>query len=117
MTEFVFGIIAGMIITAVLVNIAWRMATRHDEQQVEQLVEAIKALSVADLVQARVEESDGVFYIYRVDDDSFLAQGTTMAELKEHIESRMKDARVYVTQGDVAVLEKLKATATETTHA
>lgn len=116
MMEFAAGIIVGMIITAVLVNIAWRMATRQAERDIEQLVESIRALK-DNQVQARVEEADGVFYVYRVDDNSFLAQGTTMAELKQRIESRMRDARVYVTQGDAEVLERLKATATETTHA
>jgi lipopolysaccharide export LptBFGC system permease protein LptF len=116
MTEFVFGIVAGMIITAVIVNIAFRIATRRAEQQLEQLVEAVKSLS-ANQIQARVEEQDGVFYVYRVDDNSFLAQGTTMAELRERIESRMKDAMVYVTEGDAEVLARLKATRQETTGA
>jgi hypothetical protein len=116
MIEFVYGIIAGMIITAVLVNIAYRLATRRAEQQIEQLAEAIKTLS-ANQIQARVEEDNGVFYVYRIDDNSFLAQGTSMAELKERIESRMKDARVFVTEGDPEVLSRLKATAAETTHA
>ena len=116
MIEFVYGIIAGMIITAVLVNIAYRLATRRAEQQIEQLAAAIKTLS-ANQIQARVEEDNGVFYVYRIDDNSFLAQGTSMAELKERIESRMKDAMVFVTEGDAEVLARLKATATETTHA
>jgi hypothetical protein len=116
MIEFVFGVIAGMIITTVLVNIAFRLATRRAEQQIEQLAEAIKTLS-ANQIQARVEEDNGVFYVYRVDDNSFLAQGNTMAELRERIESRMKNVMVYVTEGDAEVLARLKATATETTHA
>ena len=116
MIEFVSGIIAGLIIAAVLINIAWRLVTRRAEQQIEQLAEAIKTLS-ANQIQARVEEDNGVFYVYRIDDNSFLAQGTTMAELRERIESRMKDAMIYVTEGDPEVLSRLKATATETTHA
>jgi len=112
MIEFVAGIIAGMIITAVIVNIALRVATRRAEQQLEQLAEAIKTLS-ANQIQARVEEDNGVFYVYRVDDNSFLAQGTTMAELKERIESRMKDATVMVTEGDTDVLQRLRDTKTD----
>jgi hypothetical protein len=109
MMEFVSGIILGMIITAVLVNIAYRLATHRAEKQIEQLAEAIKALT-ANQIQARVEEDNGVFYVYRTDDNSFLAQGTCMSELKERIESRMKDAQVYVTEGDPEVLARLKAT-------
>ena len=116
MIEFVSGIIAGLIIAAVLINIAWRLVTRRAEQQIEQLAEAIKTLS-ANQIQARVEEQAGVFYVYRVDDNTFLAQGTTMSELRERIESRMKDAMIYVTEGDAEVLARLKATVTETTHA
>lgn len=116
MMEFVFGVIMGMIVTAVLVNIAYRLATRRAEQQIEQLAEAIKALG-ANQILARVEEDNGVFYVYRVDDNSFLAQGTTMAELRQRIESRMKDAMVYVTEGDPEVLARLKSTGAETTGA
>jgi len=114
--EFVFGIIAGMMVTAVLVSIAYRMAVRRAEQQIENLSEAIKAFG-ANLVQARVEEDNGVFYVYRVDDNSFLAQGTSIGELKERIESRLRDVMVHVTEGDPEVLARLKATNTEGTHA
>lgn len=111
MIEFVFGVIAGMIITAVLVNIAYRLATRQAEQEVEQLIGQIKTVT-ANWIKARVEQDNGVFYVYRVDDNTFMAQGSTMAELKDKIEARWKEATVFVTEGDEHVLQSLKNTQT-----
>jgi hypothetical protein len=116
MESFFYGVFAGIVLTTIVVNIVLRRATRRAEQQLEEMVQAIQALS-ANQVQARVEEDNGVFYVYRADDNTFLAQGTTMSELRERIESRMKDAMVYVTEGDPEVLARLKATNTEITHA
>jgi hypothetical protein len=117
MTEaFFYGLFAGIALSVIVVNIALRIATRRAERQIEELAAAINALSPPK-IEARVEEQDGVFYVYRADDNSFLAQGTNLPELRQRIESRMKDVMVYVTEGDAEVLARLKSTGTETTHA
>jgi lipopolysaccharide export LptBFGC system permease protein LptF len=116
MEQFLIGMFAGIVLTVIVGRWILIRATARAEQQIEQMVQAIQALSV-NQVQARVEEDNGVFYVYRADDNTFLAQGTTMAELRERIESRMKDAMVCVTEGDPEVLARLKATGTEVTHA
>jgi predicted RNase H-like HicB family nuclease len=116
MEMFFIGFVTSLVLTTILVNIMLRIAKKHTEQQLKEIAETIKAFS-ANQIQARVEEDDGVFYVYRVDDNTFLAQGTTMAELRERIESRMKEAMVYVTEGDAEVLSRLKATSPESTHA
>jgi hypothetical protein len=47
--------------------------------------------------------------VYNNDTNEFMAQGSTLAELRERIKTRWKDRRVSVVAGDEAVLEQLKA--------
>jgi vancomycin resistance protein YoaR len=82
---------------------------RRAEQNLEALVKALEEVS-ANNIQARVEEDSGVFYVYNAQDGTFLAQGRTLTELRERLEQRWPDAVVAVTEGDTAVLERLKAT-------
>ena len=117
MTEaFFYGMFAGLVLSAIVIYWISKFARRRLEREVQQLIEQIKD-QAGPQIQARVEEQDGVFYVYRADDNTFLAQGTTLAELKSRIESRMKDAMVYVTEGDPEVLARLKSTNTEATNA
>lgn len=62
------------------------------------------------LIPVRVEQHDGVFYLYNVHDDSFIAQGLTVDELHTKVKSRWPDAQVFVTQGDQDAIQNLKAT-------
>ncbi len=116
MEMFFIGVVAGVVVTGILVDIAFRVAIKRAERQVEELAAAINALSPPK-IEARVEEQDGMFYVYRTDDNSFLAQGSNLDELRERIESRIRDARVFVTEGDAEVLARLKSTGTETSSA
>lgn len=109
MDSFFIGFLAGALVASVVLRIALSIATRRAEEQLEALMAALKTVS-AKHIAARVEQHDGVFYVYRLDDDTFLAQGNSLTELSQRIEDRMKDARVFVTEGDPKVVSALKAT-------
>ena len=110
MESFIIGFFAGAVMASVALRIALHIATKRAEAQIETLMAAIKTVS-AKHIAARVEQHDGVFYVYRVDDNTFLAQGSSLDELKQRIEDRIKDAQVFVTEGDPEVVSALKATA------
>ena len=118
MSEMIIGIAIGMAIGLVAayfllqVFVGWML--RRSEERLEMLVRAMETVA-ANQIAARVEEENGIFYVYNAKDGSFLAQGTTLTELREHIESRWPDATVSVTEGDIAVLERLKATISDAT--
>jgi acetyl-CoA acetyltransferase len=67
------------------------------------------AVERAGVDPARVEQIDGVFYVYDARDGSFLAQGQTADELRDRIETRVKNAQVRITEGEESVLSLLKA--------
>lgn len=114
MTELFVGMIFGMCLTLVLVYLYLRMVMRRASENLDDLLRVIEHLKET-IIQARVEEQDGVFYVYNTADQSFMAQGTTIAELRERIEQRWKNAQVMITQGDQHAIERLKNTAAQAT--
>jgi uncharacterized protein (DUF2344 family) len=110
MTEFILGAAAGVVISVVVVRWILIRATARAEQQINQLVQQLKQ-EMSQIVTARVEEHDGMFYVYDSENNNFLAQGENISVLQERIESRIKNARVYVTQGDPDVIARLKSDA------
>lgn len=111
--DLLLGIVIGMIVAVILVYIWLQMTIRRATQNIDNLLHVIERLQ-QNVFQARVEEENGVFYVYNTEDQSFMAQGTTVDELRERIEQRWKDAQVFITQGDQAVLQRLRATGGET---
>lgn len=109
MTELFVGMIFGMCLALALVYVYLRMVMLRAAQNLDDLLQVIERLKES-IIQARVEEADGVFYVYNTADQSFMAQGTSIEELRERIEQRWADAQVMITQGEQAVLDRLKAT-------
>ena len=108
MIEFLLGAAAGAIIGYVVLRILVHIALSRAENELGLLVRAVEIYEAA-TIPARVELIEGVFYVYDTRDDSFLAQGQTVTELRSRIESRVKHARVMVTEGEESVLSLLKA--------
>ena len=116
MIEFVIGVVLGIIVTGLVLLLFAKWLVRRAEANIDAITAELKQLA-ENIIPARVEQHDGVFYVYNTRDGSFIAQGTSLDEIKNRIEERMKDATVMVTEGDADVLQKLKDTKVETTHA
>lgn len=109
MTELLVGMIFGMCLALVVVYLYLRMVMLRAAQDLDDLMRVIENLKRS-IIHARVEEADGVFYVYNTADQSFMAQGTTVTELRERIEQRWADAQVLITEGDKDAIERLKGT-------
>ena len=112
MTELIVGMIAGIVLTCWILYVMVQRAMRRAEHNLERITHVIEQLKQG-MILARVEEEDGVFYIYNTQDSTFMAQGTTVAEIRQRIEQRWQDVSVYVTEGDKDVIERLKSTASQ----
>ena len=108
MIEFLIGAAAGAIVGYMVFRIMIHIAVSRAERELGLLARAVEIYE-ASTIPARVEQIDGVFYVYDTRDDSFLAQGQTVTELRSRIESRVKHARVMVTEGEESVLSLIKA--------
>ena len=109
MTELIIGVAAGIALTCWIFYFMIQRAMRRAENNLQRLQHVIEHLQQG-MILARVEEEDGVFYIYNTKDSTFMAQGTTVAEIRQRIEQRWQDVSVYVTEGDKDVIERLKST-------
>jgi hypothetical protein len=108
MIEFLLGAAAGVIIGYVVLRILVHIALSRAERELELLARAVEIYEAV-TIPARVELIEGMFYVYDTRDDSFLAQGQTVTELRSRIKSRVKHARILVTEGEESVLSLLKA--------
>ena len=63
-----------------------------------------------DLVEVKLEEHHGHFYMFRADNDKFLAQGSTFDEIKNLIKAKHPDITVAAVDTDPEVLKRFKAT-------
>ena len=109
MIDLIAGVAIGIALTCWILWIMIRRAVARAEHNLERITHVIERLKDG-MILARVEEANGVFYIYNTEDSTFLAQGTTVAEIRERIEERWRDVHVYVTEGDQDVIERLKST-------
>lgn len=118
MFDILVGMIIGVIISLTLMYVWLKLAIHRAKQEIEELVATINSVT-GHIVRARVERHHDVFYVYNAQDHTFMAQGADMAELREKIESRWRDAQVFVTEGDPEILAALKATVSKSdaTHA
>ena len=108
MIEFLLGAAAGVIIGYVVLRILVHIALSRAERELGLLARAVEIYEAA-TIPARVEHVNGVFYVYDTRDDSFLAQGQTVDELRSRIETRVKHAQVRITEGEESVLSLIKS--------
>lgn len=115
MSDMLVGIVIGCVGSAFLFYLWFKMMIARAERELESLVSETGNAITTQVIPARVEEYAGMFYVYSTRDNTFIAQGNTVAELRERIESRWKTAHVFVTEGDESVVAALKSTKNETT--
>ena len=125
MLELIVGIVIGMLVAWATV---WFMLktviTRVNDEMGKMLDKVVADVEKEEhdsrkLILARVELHDDTFYVYNKENNEFMAQGRTLAEVKEHMFTRFsKDKYNVIADPDenVDVLKKLKETANETSH-
>lgn len=122
MFELIVGIVIGMFVAWATV---WFMLktviTRVNDEMGKMLDKVVadveKESDPRELIMARVELHDDTFYVYNKENNQFMAQGKTLAEVKEHMFQRYSKDKYNVIadpEENVDVLKKLKETANET---
>lgn len=113
MPEFILGIFTGILIHYITMRIVVWATLRQMERrgiEIENLVQKIRQDAQALVVEARLEEHQGEFFLYRVDNGEFIAQGTTAREIQDRTEKRITGRAVVVTESDDEVMERYRAT-------
>ena len=113
MIEFALGIVVGMMVAYVIVKVVVWSTLRQlerDNIEIDELMTKITKKIENNIIAARMEEYQGQFYIYRTDNNEFIAQGATAAEIDAHTDQRFGKKSVIVTDADPAVLSRYLAT-------
>lgn len=79
---------------------------RRLERKIAEL-ELVLEKTVENIVEAKIEEHHGQFYLFDKTTDTFLAQGFTAQEIADKMK---KTLQVYVTEGDPDVIQRFKNT-------
>lgn len=79
---------------------------RRLETRITELELALKEVN-ENVVEAKIEEHHGQFYLFDKNTDHFLAQGYTAQEVANKMKKKLQ---VYVTTGDPDVIKRFKAT-------
>jgi len=111
--DFLLGLAMGMAVSYLITRLIIWATMRQIEREgieVDQLIQRMKEKVQDSIVQARLEEHQGMFYLYRVDNSEFIAQGRTHDEIRKITDQRLPNLPVYVTEAEDAVLERYHAT-------
>jgi len=112
MSDLVLGILigvpAGVALMYLVLKIAINVAINKIKEDLGSLDEMLEQHQ-ENVIDCRVESHQGMFFVYNNDTNEFMAQGSTLAELRERIRARWSNRRVSVVAGDETVLEQLKA--------
>ena len=113
MSDFIVGGILGMLLGIwlfyVLMKMAVHITVARASKELQELEKAIEQYHEEDMIPCRVESHQGMFFVYNDQTNEFMAQGNTLAELRDRIKARWSNIRVSVVAGEQAVLEQLKA--------
>ena len=119
MEQFIYGIGIGILICYVVMQIVVWLTMRQIKKHLDvaDLMERIEQEVESSVVQVRIEEMQGTFFVYDVDNDQFLAQGTDAESLSQAVQSRAGGRTVLITQGDKDVIARFRGTIAKTDSA
>lgn len=105
--NFVFWFIVGWVIFNVLVR---PVVQQQLEKKIEQLDAEITAIKKI-YKRVKIEEYDGMFYIFDVETDEFLGQGRTAEEFAERLKNNLV---LQPVEGDPDVIARFRKTIPQT---
>jgi hypothetical protein len=107
MTEIgavVVGILIGMILAVLLIYLYIRGLIREVMEELDRHIEA----AASTLMPVIVERMNGVIFCYSKEDNQFICQGATLAEIREAFKRRFPDRTAYLDGGDEELVKELR---------
>lgn len=103
--SILIGVGLGIGLVALYVWVVISKFHRNLDEMVRDTLEEVKA----SLVGLVIEEDGGQLYAYREEDRQFLCQGANIAEIRQKFTAQYPDKTAYLSGGDPALIERLKA--------
>lgn len=109
------GILLGWLTAYIIMRVVVWATMRQIEREgieIDALLEKMREKAREQVIEARLEEHQGEFFLYRKDTGEFIAQGATAQEITERTDRRVYHVPVVVTEADEGVMERYRATKT-----
>jgi uncharacterized membrane protein YGL010W len=107
--DFWAGFTIGVIVFYIGMRIVFGLAMRRLNLKLTEFKNSLDNHAES-FIDARVEEHNGVFYIYNVIDESFIAHGTTVKEIRDAIDAKFKGVSINISEGQQDVVARFKET-------
>lgn len=108
---FFWGLLIGAVLATMILTRLIRSVLADDGVDLDKTVSKLAKVQekIDHKISARVEEVNGVFYVYNAEDNSFLVQGSTLKELREHLGKRIPNANIVITEGEADTVARFKS--------
>ena len=110
--SIILGVFIGVVLAIVLIYLYIRGLVHEVMAEVDQMV----AVAQGQMMPVIVERMNGVIFCYSKEDNQFICQGTTLAEVREAFKSRFPDRTAYLDGGDEELVKELRAELGKDSH-
>jgi hypothetical protein len=100
----IIGILIGMILAVVLIYLYIRGLVHQVMSELDAHIER----AAGTLMPVIVERMNGVIFCYSKEDNQFICQGATLAEVREAFKRRFPDRTAYLDGGDEELVKELR---------
>ena len=100
----IIGILIGMILAVVLIYLYIRGLVHQVMSELDAHIER----AAGTLMPVIVERMNGVIFCYSKEDNQFICQGATLAEVREAFKRRFPDRTAYLDGGDKELVKELR---------
>jgi predicted methyltransferase len=107
--DILLGLLVGVAIGAWTVYYLVKIALSRVTSHIKEILQEVEQTRI----EVRLEIDKDQFFMYNKETNEFMAQGRTLAELRDMIQKRWPDKSVVYAGDDQEILDKLKATVNE----
>lgn len=108
----IIGILIGAALAVLLIYLYVRGLVREVMAELDQHI----AQATSTLMPVTVERHNGVLFCYAKEDNQFICQGATVAEIREAFGKRFPNRTAYLDGGDPALVEELRTELRKDVH-
>ena len=105
MNEVIIGVVVGIVVG---LGLAYLYLAYRIKDMIAELESHLDQVAESIMVPAVVEKENGIYYCYQESDHKFLAQGASLAELREIFKTTMPEKTVYISGGNAEAVAELK---------
>jgi hypothetical protein len=103
--NIILGVFIGVVLAIVLIYLYIRGLVHEVMAEVDAHIEK----AAGTLMPVIVERMNGVIFCYSKEDNQFICQGATLAEVRAAFRARYPDRTAYLDGGDSTLVEELRA--------